>query len=181
MKLIFQHNILSNWLADSSNIDKLVALQKMEHATKIAPNALRALFVLYMPDKALAENIAMRLRFARKHKDLFIKLANLDVSCDSFKNPAETLKLIYKYGKEFCINKLLINAANTNKDTKHIVKTISNIDSCIVPIFPITGKDIAVKGISDNKKIGATLNDLEQKWIDSEFIMTRMELLDKID
>ena len=66
------------------------------------------------------------------------------------------------------------------KNVSNLHARLQEIEDAVVPIFPIRGKDVIAAGISDNRKIGATLDNLEQLWLDSNFRLTREELLSKI-
>ena len=90
------------------------------------------------------------------------------------------LKLIYRYGKQFCIDKVLLGAAIYDFEGPAIGRLLQEIENSVVPIFPIRGRDIVNKGIKDDRKIGKNLNMLEQMWIDSEFTLTREELLNAV-
>ena len=48
-----------------------------------------------------------------------------------------------------------------------------------IPSFPLRGRDLIEQGIAENAKIGETLKQLENEWIESGFQMSRDELLQK--
>jgi poly(A) polymerase len=180
MDIMFKHNILSNWLGDSENLDNLDVLIDLEKEANVAPSPLRRLFLLYMPDATLAENMAFRLKFTRKLRDEFIQLAEAEETYQDFLDPKNRLKLIYEHGKDFCINKFLISAAYTRDISENFNKIIQDMKNAIIPVFPISGRDIVRTSVIDNSKIGAILDSLEKEWINSNFNLTRMELLAKI-
>ena len=55
---------------------------------------------------------------------------------------------------------------------------IEFIRNMIVPIFPLRGKDILTLGVSEPRRIGDILKDIEEIWIRRDFSLTRDELLD---
>ncbi len=75
---------------------------------------------------------------------------------------------------------MLLQSALEMKNVSNLHARLQEIEDAVVPIFPIRGKDVIAAGISDNRKIGATLDNLEQLWLDSNFRLTREELLSKI-
>ena len=164
LKIMFDNEILGFLLAPSENFQQLDFLIKLVDDENIPHAAMRRLFVLYQPDEELAENLAARLHLTRKQRESFVRWAAVKVPGEAFLDTDSRLKLIYKYGKEFCRDKMLLQSALEMKN---------------IP-FPIRGKDIIAAGISDNRKIGATLDNLEQLWLESNFRLTREELLNKV-
>jgi poly(A) polymerase len=45
------------------------------------------------------------------------------------------------------------------------------------PVFPLRGEDLIAAGLRRGPQIGATLRQLEEAWITSDFALTRDELL----
>jgi poly(A) polymerase len=48
------------------------------------------------------------------------------------------------------------------------------------PVFPVTGDDLLARGIPEGPPIGAGLRKLETYWIDSDFTLSRDDLLAKV-
>ena len=179
-KIMFDNELLGFLLAPSENFQQLDFLIKLVDDENIPHAAMRRLFVLYQPDEELAENLAARLHLTRKQRESFVRWAAVKVPSEAFLDAGSRLKLIYKYGKEFCRDKMLLQSALEMKNVSNLHARLQEIEDAVVPIFPIRGKDVIAAGISDNRKIGATLDNLEQLWLDSNFRLTREELLSKI-
>ena len=77
-----------------------------------------------------------------------------------------------------CIDKLLLTCAINKKEVSDLHERIKFINDAVVPIFPIRGKDIINQGHANSPKIGEILKDLEQVWQDSNFTLSRDELLE---
>ncbi|MGN0914282.1 MAG: CCA tRNA nucleotidyltransferase, partial [Alphaproteobacteria bacterium] len=177
IRIMFDNEILSYLLPDSKNLDKLDFLINMVAEEGLRPNPVRRLFMLYLPDKMLAENLASRLRLTKKQKEEFINWATIHPQLSEFMNEESLLVLIYKYGKDFCQNKLLLlQAAQMNK-IPHLSETLKFINDAIVPIFPVKGKDIINAGVQNHHNIGIILDELQEIWIKDNFSATRDELL----
>ena len=177
---MFDNEILGFLLAPSENFQQLDFLIKLVDDENIPHAAMRRLFVLYQPDEELAENLAARLHLTRKQRESFVRWAAVKVPGEAFLDTDSRLKLIYKYGKEFCRDKMLLQSALEMKNIPNLHARLQEIEDAVVPIFPIRGKDVIAAGISDNRKIGATLDNLEQLWLESNFRLTREELLNKV-
>ena len=173
-------NKISRKFPKSQNIDALKRLTETVIGVNYKGDFLRRLFVLYQPNSVQAENIANILRFTKKQKDIFVNWAKINLMPENMSTPFERRKFIYRYGKQFCIDKILLTVAIYNTDTTRLHEVLKEVEDAVVPIFPIRGRDIINKGVDANHKIGTILNLLEQQWIDSNFTLTREELLASI-
>ena len=60
------------------------------------------------------------------------------------------------------------------------LKTYEDIESWPIPKFPISGKDLIAAGIRKDKKFGQVLNKCKEMWMESDFKMTKGELVEKL-
>ena len=180
IKIIYDNEILAYFFPKSDNLDALQRLTEIVISANYKGDFLRRLFVLYQPNSVQAESIANILRFTKKQKETFINWAKINLMPENMATSFERRKFIYKYGKQFCIDKILLTVAIYNTDTSRLNEVLKEVENAIVPIFPIRGRDIINKGIDANHKVGIILNLLEQQWIDSNFTLTRDELLSSI-
>ena len=180
IKVMLDNEILGNWLGKSEYTDNLDFLSKLEKSSNILPNAMRRLFVLYFPNKNLAESIAMRLHLTKRQKEMLVAWSNNKIGIENIVEPALRRKVIYAYGKEFCFDKLIIEAAKQMVVPEHLNDIKDMIFNEIVPIFPVSGRDVIKAGKSENSQIGVVLERLKQDWIDSDFSLSREELLQRI-
>lgn len=180
MKVIYDNDILTYFLPKSNNLDALDRLSKLVADIKYEGNFLRRLFVLYKPSAAKAENMANTLRFTKKQKEIFVRWAKIDLPPENIMPEQSRMQFIYRYGKQFCIDKVLIGAALYDFDAPSLNKLLKAIENSVVPIFPIRGRDVLNQGIRGDNLIGKKLRQLEQMWIDSNFSLTREELLNTL-
>lgn len=111
---------------------------------------------------------------------MFSRWAKIELTAENIATASARAKFIYRYGKQFTIDKILLTAAVSQQLSMNINDVLKETENMIVPIFPLRGKDIVNKGVKDDAEIGKTLNMLEQMWTDSDFSLTRDELLNKI-
>ncbi len=180
MKIIYDNDILAYFLPKSRHLDALERLSCLVADNRYEGNFLRRLFVLYQPKAAAAENMAGILRFTKKQKETFVQWAKIDLQPENIMPLQSRMQFIYRYGKQFCIDKILLGAAIYGFEGQNVANLLQEIENSVVPIFPIRGRDVVNKGVKGNRKIGQTLNRLEQIWIDSNFNLTRDELLNLI-
>lgn len=180
LKIMFDNEILGFLLPTSQNFEQLDFLIKLVDDENIPHAAMRRLFVLYQPDEELAESLATRLHLTKKQRESFVRWAVISLPENAFDDDKNIMRLIYKYGKEFCRDKMLLQSALEMKNIVNLHEKLQQIDDAIVPIFPLRGKDIISAGINNNRKIGSVLDELEKLWIESDFQLTREELLSRI-
>lgn len=179
MQIIFEKEILSYFLpSKSTHFEALQHLTELVEDMKYEGNFLRRLFVFYQPNSSEAENIAQTLRFSKKQKDIFVSWAKINLMPENISTPTQRLRFIYRYGKTFCLDKILLTAAIYNIDSSKAANVLQEVEDAVVPIFPLRGRDLIEHNIASGEKIGQTLDLLEQQWIDSNFNLTRNELLD---
>ena len=178
LQIMFENDILSYILPISKNLSILQNLSDLIITNNLEPSALRRLYVIYFPDEALAENLAMRLHMSKENKSRLVNWAKFNINGDLIADDNYLKKIIYLHGKEFCKDKVLFYAAKNNLHDFPIKEIFAKIEESATPKFPVTGADLITLGIDDNAKIGATLNLLKQKWIQSNFCLTENELTD---
>ena len=176
MKLIYEHDILGYFLPVSEHLNALERLTKVVADAQYEGNFLRRLFVLYQPNVAQAENIANNLRFTKKQKETFVKWAKISLDADIIASAQQRLRYVYRYGKQFTIDKILLFAAIKNVNSQVLTDILKEIENDVVPVFPIRGRDL-IGRIGNGEQVGRVLSKLEQQWIDSGFNLTRDELL----
>ena len=177
IKLMSDNDILAHIMPCFKNFDNFEFLVKMIKDEQIVPNFLRKLFILYTPDVSLAENLAIRLKFTKKQKQTFVKWAELDPKLEEFLDKKSLSKLLYLHGKEFCENKLLLKLSIELKEINNLKEILSFTSNFEAPIMPVKGIDIINSGIENHHMIGAVLEKLENNWLDSNFSLSKDELL----
>ena len=178
IRIMIENDILAYIMPNPQHLDDLTFLSDMVEREKIPHEALRRLFVIYRPDESLAENLSVRLRLSKKQKQLFVTLSREKVALDDLLDENKLPQLIYRYGKEFCIEKMLMEASRHKEYIPGLRLKIDAVKNFAVPEFPLRGKDIIAQGVSDNHRIGAELKELEEIWISGGFRQSKEELLD---
>lgn len=177
LKIMIDNDIMGYILPDAKNLDKLEFLIKTVGEQNLPSEALRRFFVLYLPDTDLAESLATRLKMTKNQRQKFVSWAEDNLHLCDYQNPYNLPKMVYTYGKEFCLDKLLLLLAAHKQTITNLKETIKTIQDMIVPIFPIRGKDLIAMGMESSCQIGDVLDNLKDLWINSNFQLDREELL----
>lgn len=179
IRIMFQNGILDFILPESDNLDNLQFLINLVKKHNIPSSALRRLFVLYSPEERLAESLALRIKLPKKDRDNFVKWALNNPPMSEFLSMDGIRRLLYRFGRDFCYNKLLILCALNKFEPENLPLLLERIETMEIPVFPLKGKDIIAVGIQDNRKIGTILDKLEEEWIFDNFTLSKEVLLEK--
>jgi poly(A) polymerase len=173
--LMKENNILPALFLRGGDWDALTRLVKNEDVPNVA-----ARFVL----------LGAGTDAAQKKLDKVLILPNaLRAAIQNIHAAAKTLKapddhalrvLLYRYGREvalaafgvFCARKALPFAVRR--------KGLAFLKTEIIPVFPVTGKDLLRAGIGQGPEMGKILKRLETAWIKNGFQADKSFLLEKI-
>ncbi len=175
--LMQKNGILGYIMPDAQYIDDLEYLNNLEQSFSNQGDALIKMFIVYRPEPVLAENMATRLKFSRYEKEMFINLANTEYTINDFLNQKTMAKIVYEYGKDFAKAKIMAVTAKDRCFSNEVMNVYNKIDNMPEIDFPIKGKDIIECGLTDYQQVGPILKELEQLWIDSNFDLTKEQLL----
>lgn len=180
VKIILDNDILGYILPQAQHFDCLENLINLVRNECLEESALRRLFALYLPDEKLAESFANRLKFSKKQKEMFLDWAHYNPELSEYTDEQKLSKLLYEYGREFCHHRFILKCAENGETPDSFHKVLENIDSMPIHEFPLKGRDLILVGIKDNRKIGQILKMLEHLWIESNFQMSKQDLLSQV-
>ncbi len=179
-RLMQENGVLGYIMPDAAHIDDLEFFNIIAVGQKIDNLALLKMFILYRPDSALAENLAVRLKFSRYEKQLFTLLASQQIDLQQLLSRNSLIKIVYLFGADFAQAKLLCLVASERQVPDNLWDIYQEMVSFPEIIFPLKGKDLLDNGLN-NQQIGRVLKELEQIWIDSGFDLTKEQLLSQLD
>ena len=137
-------------------IDRLAALEKLieaERRAKVEPDALRRLSALLPSDPALAEDIAVRLRFSNK--------ARKRVSCSALADLGGSPRaLAYDVGTDCAVDRLLLAGK---------VEEAAEVASWKAPRLPISGGALIARGLPEGPIVARTLKAIDRRWVAEGF------------
>ena len=178
--IMIDNDILGYILPPAPHFGCLERLIKLVRQEKLDESPLRRLFILYLPDETLAESFATRFKFSRKGKEQFINWARYNPEISEFTNPKALAKLLYERGRDFCHHKFIMRCAEIGQTPKNFHQILDDIEKLPIAEFPLKGRDLISAGISDNRKIGQILSMLEHLWVESDFTMSKEDLLSQV-
>ena len=149
---------------------RLTRLADLEAALDLPPDPVRRLGALGLFKAEDAERIRARLRLSNETAS---RLAAMAVSPTGLHaspaTDAEARPLLYRLGAGTFLDRVLIHAAGQGGDPHAWLALAELPRRWPMPTFPITGHDLAARGIKPGPTLGAALRRLEQAWIDAGF------------
>ena len=177
LKLIFDNGILDFLIAPPKSIDNLGKLCVLVDKIGISKSVIRRIFVMFEPDTKRAGRLADIFRLTRDQKGHLIELCKARLSLNDFKNDVSINQILFKFGKEICIDKWLCLNLDT-VDVSSVTSTLNTLYKKSVPIFPLTGKYLLSLG-ADAKLLGLYLDGLKKDWYENGCVASRDELVQK--
>jgi len=139
----------------------LAPLVHLEGVLGLPPNPIRRLAAL------VGEQAGKRLRLSRAQAHALVKMRSMAMSTES---PAG---LGYKLGSEMAKNSYALRLAFLSEDGSP--EQIEALHLGARAIFPVTARDLMPDYAG--AELGARLRELEDRWISSEFRLSKSELL----
>ncbi|MBQ7284733.1 MAG: CCA tRNA nucleotidyltransferase [Alphaproteobacteria bacterium] len=178
IRIMQDNGILSYIMPEAKAIDNFEFIKNLLNDKDVPDKELHYLFALYQPDESLAENLATRMKFSKREKQKFVSWATSGVTLAELSNKLSIQKIMYENDKEFCAEIFLQNVARNKENIPDFWKKYLDIKATPEPEFPVRGKDIIERGIADRQAIGFVLRELEAQWLDSNFTLSKDELLE---
>lgn len=164
-------NILFSEEIDIKNYQNLLKFQK----SNIDFDIRIKFFTIFNKSNNLS-NICHNLNFSNKDKNYILELQKYQIINFDIKK-IDLIKLLYKFPKELLIDflkiRLILSKNDKNNDFLQLKHYILD-HNC--PKFILNGNDLLKMGV-EAKKIGDKLQKLKDIWIESEFNISKDELL----
>lgn len=173
--------VLQKVLPESWGIDAVHRLVAAERKEGWAPDALLRLESILPPHRARIDALIERLRLSRAEAMRLLAWAEAP-EADPAMPEAELAKVLYRHGKEAALDRLR-HALARERDEGHadtaaaLRGLMTKASAWERPVFPVGGKDLVAAGVEAGPAVGKRLKELERRWIDSGFTLSREELL----
>jgi poly(A) polymerase len=174
--------ILVEILPGELNIARLERLVAIDSNNFFAPNSILRLAAL-LPDRAAAAHeVADRWKLSNADRD---RLADLGGNTDkivSYLSIKEVRKLLYKLEIARFKDRVLLKWAEDPKETNFIQwrALLAMADAWQRPKFPLDGGNVMAAGVPQGPLIGEILAEVEEWWVDSEFIEDEFSLAERL-
>ncbi|MEP3438365.1 MAG: CCA tRNA nucleotidyltransferase [Hoeflea sp.] len=183
-----QAGVLSMVLPESEKwgIDSIAGLIGTETALGWDPDPMLRLLAIVPPDAARMEELSTRLKMSRAEAERLVKWAKAPAISPTMAITALD-RLLYRHEAGPITDRIRLSlvSARVRAETDAAALTeaaghsrhLARAASWERPVFPVSGSDLIAKGVEPGPGMGARLAALEERWIDSNFILDKQALL----
>ncbi|HSM96883.1 MAG TPA: hypothetical protein VLT91_12620, partial [Rhizomicrobium sp.] len=146
------------------------------------PDAILRLAAL-LPDRvAAATEISDRWKLSNADRERLADLCGNTEKVVSYLSIKEVRKLIYKLGIARFKDRVFLKWAEDPKESKFIQwrALLAMADAWERPKFPLDGGNVMAAGVPQGPLIGKILGEVEEWWIDSDFIEDEFSLAERL-
>jgi poly(A) polymerase len=164
-------------LEQAEGVDLLARLIALERAVglKIDP-MLRFLSLFWKDEKRTAET-ARKLKLSNDERDFLVFAARMAEPLNSATPDIDARRMLYRFTPEVVGANVALEWAKAGADAKGWARLKSLADGYKRPELPVTGDDALAAGVAPGPDIGKVLRRAEAAWIDSDFQLSRDQLL----
>lgn len=185
-----QASVLTSVLPETEKwgIDAIHALTRAEKDLGWTPDPLLRLEAIVPPDAARLKTLAERLRFSVSDASRLRRWA-LTAPVEPKTTEAELAKRLYRGDHQGLVDRLRLSLASARgravEDNDALLEAggfsrlLAFAGKWKKPDFPLKGADLTTLGASPGPKLGATLKNLENEWVESGFALDRGALLER--
>ena len=174
--------ILSEVLPGELNIVRLERLVAIDGTNFFQPDAILRLAALLLDRAAAAHEITDRWKLSNADRDRLADIAGNTDKIVSYLSIKEVRKLLYKLGMARFKDRVSLKWAEDPKETNFVQwrALLAMADAWQRPKFPLDGGNVMAAGVPQGPLIGKILTEVEEWWIDSDFIDDEFSLAERL-
>jgi poly(A) polymerase len=172
--------ILGDVLPGALNLPRLERLIAIDADCFFEPDAVLRLAALLPADSV--ERIADKLKLSNAQRERLADLAQAKEKIVSYLSIKEVRKRLYLIGPQRFKDRVFLKWADDPKasNTMQWRALLALADSWQRPKFPLTGESVMAAGVPRGPLIGRVLSEVEEWWIDSDFIDDEFSLAERL-
>ena len=146
------------------------------------PDPVLRLAALLDGEAPRVEALAQRWRLSSDVKARLEDLAGGREKIVSYLSIREMRKLLYRLGRARFIDRVRLRWAEDGKPSNQVAwrALLEMARSWERPVFPLSGRDVMAAGIPEGPQIGKVLAEVEEWWIDADFIEDPFSLAERL-
>lgn len=171
-------------------IDAIHGLIAAEQSLGWKPDALLRLSSIIPPQIDRVEALAQRLRLSKAESETLVKFAAAP-SLTPETAGAALDRMLYRNGKAGIVMRMRLSLASARAQAagndEQMLKAakwdalLKRAEAFTKPAFPLSGSDVVALGIKPGPKVGEILGQLEEQWIERNFIDDRAVLTARLE
>jgi poly(A) polymerase len=177
LRIMAASGILGQILPGDLNIARLERLAAIDVGNFFAPDPILRLAAL-SPDAALAD----RWKLSNADRERLDDLAKDKEKIVSYLSIKEVRKLLYRLGAARFKDRVFLRWVEDPKESNFIQwrALLAMADAWERPRFPLNGGNVMAAGVPQGPLIGKILAEVEDWWIDSDFIEDEFSLAERL-
>lgn len=174
--------ILAELLPGALDIARLERLVENDTNAFFTPDPVLRLATLMPADADTVTETADRLKLSNADRERLMDLATGREKIVSWLSIREVRKLLYRIGPKRFRDRVQLRWAEDAKASNAIQwrALMALADSWVRPNFPLTGRDVMNAGVKEGPMIGRILAEVEDWWVDSDFIEDEFSLAERM-
>ena len=174
--------ILADVLIGNLNIARLERLAQIDADAFFTPDAILRLAALLPSSTEEARAVAKEWRLSNADADRLADIAGAKEKIVSYLSVKEVRKLLYRLGTARFKDRIFIKWAQDPKESNAINwrMLLAVADAWERPRFPVTGREVMIAGVPEGPAIGEILEEVEEWWVDADFIEDEFSLAERL-
>jgi poly(A) polymerase len=164
LHMMQEDGVLREILPEAHGLERLARLTALEKR----PDPIRRLAALIGRDPAAAHAIADRLKFSNAGRERLSVLTSERVAPDA--EARVQRRALYRLGRDDYVDLALLAAADAGLSPTPLLEVAREWEA---PVFPLRGRDLVDAGIAPGPQLGRLLENLEEWWVDEDFVPDR--------
>ena len=180
--LMAKSGVLGALLTDARDLPRFGGLVAIETDQLFETDALLRLAALLPAGEVAATGAARALRLSNLQRDRLVAALSPQPVLKSWMSPREIRRVVYGLGKDAFRDraKLAWAAAASTATTPQWRGMIALAEGWVRPTFPLSGADVAKAGVPQGPLVGQVLREVEDWWIDHDFLDDPMSAVEKL-
>ena len=182
LRIMAASGILSELLPGALDIVRLERLAAIDAGAFFTPDPVLRLAALLPADRAVAQAVARKLKLSNAHADRLEDVAGASEKIVSYLSVKEVRKLLYRLGAQRFRDRVFLKWAEDPKATNAVNwRMLLEVGATWQrPKFPLTGREVMLAGVPEGPLIGEILAEVEEWWIDADFIEDEFSLAERL-
>ena len=174
--------ILSELLPGALLIPRLERLARIDADAFFKPDPLLRLAALLPNDPKSAEALAAKLKLSNAQSARLEDVVGAREKIVSYLSIKEVRKLLYRIGIAPFKDRVFLKWAEDPKESNAVQwrMLLAVADAWERPVFPLTGREVMLAGVPEGPLVGKILAEVEEWWIDADFIEDEFSLAERL-
>ena len=182
LRLMAASGILSDLLPGALDIARLDRIATIDAEAFFTPDPVLRLAALLPSDTGVAGAVAARLKLSNADAIRLEDIAGAKEKVVSYLSVKEMRKLLYRIGPARFKDRVFIKWAQDAKASNAIQwrMMLAVADAWERPKFPLGGREVMLAGVPQGPLIGRILEEVEDWWVDADFIEDEFSLAERL-